>query len=60
MNNNVIKFLSVVLLFTAWIGLIIAKHFWPDLQDAGVLTAITSAIAGMGGYHIAEFNKPTQ
>ena len=46
MSDNVIKFLSVVLLFAAWIGLVIAKHFWPDLDSGEVVTGITSAIAG--------------
>lgn len=52
MNNSQLKFLAAVLLFLAWAGAIVAKHFWPDLETSGFVTAVTSTLAGLGIYHI--------
>jgi hypothetical protein len=54
MTSDLIKFLSTALLFAAWIGLILAKHFWPDLNTDGIIFAITSTLAGLGVHTIGK------
>lgn len=58
MTDAKLKFLAATLLFAAWISLVVAKHFWHDLDTNGVITAITSALAGLGVYHLGKGNTP--
>jgi len=54
MTNSVLKFWATVLLFIAWIGLVVAKHYWPDLETNGVILAISSTLAGLGVHTIGK------
>jgi hypothetical protein len=33
-----------------WIGAVVGKHFWPDLQTDAIVIACGSVLAGLGVY----------
>ncbi len=35
-----------------WLAAVVAKHFWPDLDTGGIVAACSSALGGLGVYHV--------
>lgn len=35
-----------------WVGLVILKHFWPDLEIGAIVSACGMVLAGLGAYHM--------
>jgi len=48
MRSEIIKFVSTILLFCAWAGAIVAKHYWADIDIHSFELAITAALGGIG------------
>ena len=36
-----------------WIGAIVMKHYWPDLDTGAIILACGSVLSGLGVYHVA-------
>jgi hypothetical protein len=36
-----------------WLLAIVAKHFWPDIDISGLVTACGSALSSVGVWHVA-------
>lgn len=50
----ILKFAAAVLLFAAWAGAVVAKHYWPDVDIHSFELAITAALGGIG---VTQFRK---
>ena len=49
MNTKILIGLVATLV---WVLAIVAKHFWPDIDIGGIVTAAGSALSGLGVYHV--------
>lgn len=51
MQSSTQKLIMAVLLFAAWVGLIIAKAYNPALDTSEIIPWVQSALIGLGVYH---------
>ena len=60
--NTWIKLAVGLMAVVVWVGAIIAKHFWPDVDVGALVAACQSALVGLGVYHIggAGEDKPAE
>ena len=54
MSNDLLKFVSVILLVLALIAMSFAKYFLPTLDVSEVNTVLLSLLTGLGVYHMKE------
>jgi len=50
--SNRAKILIGLVAVAVWVGALIAKHFWPDVDISGLVAAASSTLAGLGVYHV--------
>ncbi|MDB5965863.1 MAG: hypothetical protein JWQ72_2363 [Polaromonas sp.] len=56
-------FLKILVGFVAlsvWIGAIVARHFWPDVDVGQLLASAQLALVGLGVYHLSGAEVPAR